>query len=267
MSKKFEISDLVFTSLVDVRMIKLPADSEYRSSAAHSSLIIRKSGCAIYKLGSKGYLSNPDSVLFIAKGTEYSLTVEESGDCMIIEFETTPEQQAIFTGGTICEYITAGDKSIFKIAKTLRQFYGLRGPAYYSKCFSELYSLITQISTTHAFNHSLAGKYGIIHNSVKFIEANYFRQDLYTPMLAELSGIGETYYRNIFLAVFNMPPAHYIQLYRVGKAKELLLNSDATIEEIAVAVGFANASYFCKVFKNLTDMTPSEFAQKCRSIG
>ena len=267
MSKKFEISDLVFTSLVDVRMIKLSADSEYRSSAAHSSLIIRKSGCAIYRLGSKGYLSNPDSVLFISKGTEYSLTVEESGDCMIIEFEITPEQQAIFKDGTICEYITAGDKSIFKIAKTLRQFYGLRGPAYYSKCFSELYSLITQISTTHAFNHSLAGKYGIIHNSVKFIEANYFRQDLYTPMLAELSGIGETYYRNIFLAVFNMPPAHYIQLYRVGKAKELLLNSDATIEEIAVAVGFANASYFCKVFKNLTDMTPSEFAQKCRSIG
>ena len=73
--------------------------------------------------------------------------------------------------------------------------------------------------------------------------------------------------RGIFISVFNMPPAHYIQLYRVEKSKELLLNSSATIEEIAVAVGFANASYFCKVFKSLTGMTPSEFAQKCRSIG
>jgi AraC-like DNA-binding protein len=86
-------------------------------------------------------------------------------------------------------------------------------------------------------------------------------------MLAEMSGVGETYYRNIFLAVFDMPPAKYIQLYRVGKAKELLLNTSASIEEIAVAVGFANASYFCKVFKNLTGMTPSEFAQKCGSLG
>ena len=86
-------------------------------------------------------------------------------------------------------------------------------------------------------------------------------------MLAKLSNIGETYYRSIFLSVFNMPPARYIQLYRVGKAKELLLNSTKSIEEIAVAVGFANASYFCKVFKNLTDMTPSEFAHKCKTLG
>ena len=268
MSKKFDISDLIVTSLGDVRKVNLPSGSEYTSEASYCTLIIRKSGSATYKFGSKSYSSSVDSVIFIAKKSEYHLLVEEGGECIVIEFDVTKEQlEELFPAGAISEYMTLGDKTIFKITKTLRQFYGLRGPAYYSKCFSELYSLMTQISTTHAFNYSLAGKYGIIHNSVKFIEANYFRQDLYTPMLAELSGIGETYYRNIFLAVFNMPPAHYIQLYRVGKAKELLLNSDATIEEIAVAVGFANASYFCKVFKNLTNTTPSEFAQNCRSIG
>lgn len=268
MSKKFDISDLIVTSLGDVRKVNLQAGSKYTSTASYCALIIRKSGSATYKFGSKSYTSSVDSVIFIAKNSEYKLSVEESGECTVIEFDVNQEQMSeLFAKGAVAEYMTLGDKAIFKIAKNLRQFYGLRGPAYYSKCFSELYSLITQISTTHAFNYSLAGKYGIIHNSVKFIEANYFRQDLYTPMLAELSGIGETYYRNIFLAVFNMPPAHYIQLYRVGKAKELLLNSDATIEEIAVAVGFANASYFCKVFKSLTNMTPSEFAQNCRSIG
>ena len=62
-------------------------------------------------------------------------------------------------------------------------------------------------------------------------------------MLAELSGIGETYYRNIFLAVFNMPPAHYIQLYRVGKAKELLLNKS-------------------EFFKDNQRVKPVEFASK-----
>lgn len=268
MSKKFDISNLIITSLNDVRRVNLQEGSQYSSSATYSTLIIRKSGSAVYQLAGKSYSSSADSVLFIAKDTEYELFVESAGECMIIEFDI-PESQRneLFNEGAIFEYMSLEDKTILKIAKKLHQFYGLRGPAYYSKCFSELYSLITQIATTHAFNYSLAGKYGIIHSSVKFIEENYFRQDLYTPMLAELSGIGETYYRNIFLAVFNMPPAHYIQLYRVGKAKELLLNSDATMEEIAVAVGFANASYFCKVFKSLTNMTPSEFAQNCRSIG
>ena len=268
MSKKFDISNLIFTSLNDVRKVNLPSNSTFTSTAAHSSLIIRKSGIAHYSDNGKSYTSSADTVLFIAKGSEYELNIEEAGEATVIEFDIDLSQQKeLFQNGAVCEYMTLGDKSISKIAKNLKQFYGLRGPAYFSKCFSELYALITQISTIHAFNYSLAGKYSIIHNSVKFIEANYFRQDLYTPMLAELSGIGETYYRNIFLAVFNMPPAHYIQVYRVEKAKELLLNSSATIEEIAVAVGFANASYFCKVFKSVTDMTPSEFAQNCRSIG
>ena len=64
-----------------------------------------------------------------------------------------------------------------------------------------------------------------------------------------------------------MAPAKYIQNYRVGKAKELLINSEGSIEEIAVAVGFANSSYFCKVFKTITGLTPSEFAEKGRRLG
>ena len=86
-------------------------------------------------------------------------------------------------------------------------------------------------------------------------------------MLAKMSGIGETYYRSIFIAVFGVAPTRYIQQYRVNKAKELLIKTGASIEDIAVAVGFANSSYFCKVFKSITGVTPSEFAEKGRLVG
>ncbi len=266
--KNFDISNLQLISISDVRRVNHSSDTEASATASHCALIIRKSGASVYKVGKSSHTADSDTLLFIAKGTKYSMSVEKSGECTVVQFDINDAQLAKdFPDGGICEYITAGDKSILKLTKSLMQYYGLRGPAYNSKCLSELYSLITQISTIHAFNHSLAGKYGLIHASVKFIEANYARQDLYTPMLAELSEIGETYYRSIFQAVFNMPPARYIQIYRVGKAKELLLNSDHSIEEIAIAVGFANASYFCKVFKNITGKTPSEFAQKCKTLG
>lgn len=86
-------------------------------------------------------------------------------------------------------------------------------------------------------------------------------------MLAEMSGMGETYYRNIFQSVFGVPPTRYIQQYRVEKAKARLVSGVGSVEEIAVSVGFANASYFCKVFKALTDLTPLEFAEKARRVG
>lgn len=268
MIKNFDISNLILESLYDVRRTNHSAETEAETLAAHCVLIIRRNGKSTYRHGKNAYTASADKVIFIAKGTPYSMKVDKGGECIVVEFDVEKEQLAHeLEGGGICEYQVTGDKSIAKLSRSLLQYFGLRGPAYFSKCLSELYSLITQISTVHAYNHSLAGKYGLIHSSVKFIEANYARQDLYTPMLAEMSDIGETYYRNIFLAVFDMPPAKYIQMYRVGKAKELLLNTKGSVEEIAVAVGFANASYFCKVFKSLTGMTPSEYAQKCGSLG
>ncbi len=266
--KNFDISSLIPTCLEDVRRVSHGAITEQKATAGHCALVIRKSGRSVYSSKKSKYTASADTVLLISKGTEYSLSVEKPGECIIVEFNISPEQaEKCFPAGGIYEYSIAGDKSVYKSAKTLLQYYVLRGPAYYAKCFSELYSLTAQISAAHAYNRSLAGKYGLIHASVKFIEANYARPDLYTPMLAEMSQIGETYYRSIFQSVFNMPPAHYIQLYRVGKAKELLSSGQYNVEEIAVAVGFANSSYFCKVFKNLTHTTPSEFAQKCKALG
>ena len=64
-----------------------------------------------------------------------------------------------------------------------------------------------------------------------------------------------------------MPPAKYIQTYRINKAKELLVSTPLSLEEIAVKVGFANSSYLCKVFKTTTGMTPLAFSEKARHLG
>ena len=260
--KNFDISSLIVSKIYDVYDYSLEADTEAKSTASHSLLIIKKGGRSAYTAGGKTLYADVESIVFIPKDTKYSLYVEARGKCTVIEFDALPDAKASF-----CSFYFGGEREIFTTLKNLLLFWKLKGPAYHSKCLSELYSLFTQIFTVHSQTYSLAGKYGLIHRSVKFIEANYHRQDLYTPMLAEMSGIGETYYRNIFLSVFSMPPAKYIQLYRVEKAKERLVNSSDSIEEIAVAVGFANSSYFCKVFKSAVGLTPSEFAEKSKTIG
>ena len=191
------------------------------------------------------------------------MKVMQEGACTVIEFDVADGATPLCA----CELYTDGEGEMLATAKNLLLYWKLQGPAYRAKCMSELYSLLTQISTLAAEANSLVGKYGLIHKSVKYIERNYRREDLYTPMLAKMSGIGETYYRSIFLAVFHMPPARYIQKYRVDKAKELLVATNDSMEQIARATGFAGASYFCKVFKSVTGMTPSEFTEKSRRLG
>ncbi len=51
----------------------------------------------------------------------------------------------------------------------------------------------------------------------------------------------------------------YVARIRVGKACDLLRNSNLRISEIAFAVGFQSLSQFNRVFKKLTQKSPTQF--------
>ncbi len=260
--KKFDISNIIITKIRDVYSYTLSAQTEAESVCDSNVLLIRRAGESEYEICGKKYFCNKNTILFIPQGTAYSMFVRASGECTVIEFDISDSTHA-----SVCEFVCEGDKDIASEVKNISHFWKLKGPSYHSKCLSELYSLVTRLSTASSYAYSLASKYPLIHRSVKYIEANYRREDLYTPDLARMSNMGETYYRSIFISVFSVPPTKYIQNYRIEKAKELLVNSDGAIDEIARQVGFANASYFCKVFKQTTGLTPTEFINKSRKIG
>ena len=261
--KKFDISNIIVTEICDIYSYSLPRDTEGEARCAHSVLLVRKKGACEYTVGKTTYTVDAENALFLPAGTDYSMYVRSKGECIIIEFDCAQTDAA----AQVCSFPLDTDGEMSSVAKNILHYWKLKGPAYHSKCLSELYTFITLLSNANSYTHSLAGKYRMIHRSVKYIEANYKRVDLYTPDLAKMSGMGETYYRSIFVSVFSVAPTKYIQNYRVEKSKELLVNSDASIEDIATAVGFANASYFCKVFKSLVGMTPTEFAAKRRMLG
>ena len=261
--KKFDLSKLTVIKIKDVYSHSLPTHTEGESKMLNSALIIKRSGRTEYSVGDKKFIADPNNIVFIPAGTEYSIDVEKGGSCLVMEFDIfDPSQDA-----ECAEYFFNNARDILNTAKNILHYWTLKGPAYEAKCLSELYSIITQIATIDSYANTLAGKYRMIHKSIKYIEENYADSDLYTTQLAAISEIGETYYRNIFISVFGMPPAKYIQQYRVDKAKELLASTEMPIEEIAVSVGFANSSYFCKVFKSFTGMTPLAFSEKARMIG
>ena len=55
---------------------------------------------------------------------------------------------------------------------------------------------------------------------------------------------------------------NYITEYRIEKAKELLDNPDIPIGIVAAKVGYGNYSYFSKLFKDITGLTPNEYRKK-----
>lgn len=56
----------------------------------------------------------------------------------------------------------------------------------------------------------------------------------------------------------------YCNILKINDAKVLLESSDMSVTEAAQMSGFNNFSYFIKVFKGMTDMTPLKWRAQCR---
>jgi YesN/AraC family two-component response regulator len=77
--------------------------------------------------------------------------------------------------------------------------------------------------------------------------------------LAQHVCISEDYLTYCFRQELGTTPMQYLQRYRVNQAKLLLKNSQKSITEIALAVGFTDSGYFSRVFNRQTGMSPEAF--------
>ncbi|GAB6013341.1 helix-turn-helix domain-containing protein [Viscerimonas tarda] len=59
----------------------------------------------------------------------------------------------------------------------------------------------------------------------------------------------------------------YLLDIKLTEAKRFLLYSDHNVNEIAFRLGFEDSSYFSRIFKKKTSLTPSDFLKKYRKTG
>ena len=71
------------------------------------------------------------------------------------------------------------------------------------------------------------------------------------------------YLTQVLKAETGMTLGGYINHMRIQEAKNLLINSDMRISEIAFAVGFGDEKYFMRTFKKAESVTPSGFRKAC----
>jgi AraC-like DNA-binding protein len=79
--------------------------------------------------------------------------------------------------------------------------------------------------------------------------------------LAADSGLSPSYFHQVFKECTGLTPYQYRLQVQIGRAKELLHNSDLSVKQIGHLVDFPNIDQFSKMFKKRMGMTPSEYRQ------
>lgn len=90
------------------------------------------------------------------------------------------------------------------------------------------------------------------------IDENLNNGQFSVEMLCQEIGLSERQLQRKLKVITKKSPNQLIRSVRLQRAKALLLQRSATIAEVAFLTGFANPSYFSKVFKKEFGVRPSE---------
>ena len=95
----------------------------------------------------------------------------------------------------------------------------------------------------------------------EYIEDHY-SEKITLEILADKFYMHPVYLQRKFKEDIGLTPFDYQKRVRVSKAKEYLLTTDLSIDEISALCGFCNTSYFIRVFKENENVTPFKFRQR-----
>jgi transcriptional regulator GlxA family with amidase domain len=105
---------------------------------------------------------------------------------------------------------------------------------------------------TAAQRVSLQSRHGMrnahLMRAIAIMEANI--EDPMSPsLIAEELGISTRQLERLFVRFLNSTPKHYFMEMRLNRARNLLVQSEQSVTEIAMACGFQTTSHFSKVFR------------------
>ena len=104
-----------------------------------------------------------------------------------------------------------------------------------------------------------------MHKVKEYMNLNFARR-ITLEEVSSLVGYSPAYFSRIFKDEMGLTFKEALNSIRIEKSKTLLLSGNASIAEICSMVGFNDQSYYCKVFKKNSGVTPDKFRKRSRRI-
>ena len=111
------------------------------------------------------------------------------------------------------------------------------------------------------FNNSEVKHSELIKRIIQYILSNYMRK-VSLNEISDSVNFSVSYICKLFKDEMNMSLTNYINQTRIENAKILLHRNDIALVDVSLRCGFEDQSYFTKVFKKSTGITPGTYREK-----
>jgi AraC-like DNA-binding protein len=78
-------------------------------------------------------------------------------------------------------------------------------------------------------------------------------------MLARIAGLSLFHFAREFKQSAGVTPHHYLVQRRISSAQKMLVRTELSLSEVALAVGFSDQSHLARHFRHMLGTTPRDF--------
>ena len=241
-----------------------------------------------------GRILDEFQILFIVKGsgffesTRYSKTVIEKGTIILLfpgewhsynhDPETGWDEYWVgFDGENVRMMMASGffraDESVFKIGVDDEFVSFYRSIIQYAEQEALGYQQVASSIVRHMLGllyykkqNSLFVEKDVVDkiNQARLLIRDHINQPLSPSEVADRLGVGYSWFRKAFKKYAGISPAQFQMQIRLQRAKELLLNTQMSVSEIAYELTFDTTGQFSTFFKQRAGMTPKDFRKTAR---
>ena len=221
-------------------------------------------GKGIYQVGDKVYEVKKGGAFLILPNeiTYYEADKNEPWEYAWAAFDGEESDEVLQTAGLSKLNLVC---NIFKLEECCRYLENMierfQKPGYHDYELMGLFYLVFSTVARTETRIKKVPEQGYLDKAVSYILQNY-SYDINVSDIARYVGIDRTYLFKIFKKYKNISVKKYLIEYRILAAKDMIGNTEYNMTEIALSCGFYDLPSFCRLFKQLEGITPTEYRSK-----
>jgi len=170
----------------------------------------------------------------------------------VLELAVLLARAGIDSGSKIATEINVCYLKQIQEAKTIEELAGT--------LYNIVEDITGQVASFQGIPHALA-----MRKAETYIRENFTRK-ISLREIAKYAGLSAPYFSTIFKVEMGENLSKYVNRLRVEKASKMLLETDASLSEISSACCFEDQSWFTKIFKAFTGISPGKYRNRGGSI-
>ncbi|QTH42042.1 AraC family transcriptional regulator [Cohnella sp. LGH] len=252
--------------LLDIRQLRVESGTVPERYEAHTSFfVVTTQGEANVSLSGTVYRACSPHILHGGKGSELNfMPLGNDFACYLVlyqaECESQEDLQSFRMSYTFTPYAML---PLLEKCQAMSRLWQQASPLDKLQAQSAflpfVYEVMRQIRTSAAEN----SKPNLVSQAIHYIQDHY-KEPITAEELAGFYGCSTSYLSRLFKNQIGVGPIDYLIHVRIHKSKQLLLKSEARIQEIASSVGYADVYYFSRLFKKHTGRSPLQFREDNR---